>query len=78
MADDAREDAADPGPLDERATDPSLDRRVGDPGGPPPPDEDAIQDWTRAELLQHAEAIGVEVDPGRPREEIIEAILAQS
>lgn len=78
MADDAPEDRAEQGSLDDRSTDPSLERQVGDPGGPPPPDEEAIQDWTRAELLQHAEALGLEVDPGQPRETLIETILAEN
>ncbi len=76
MAEDAPEDRADQGLLDDRTTDPSLERRVGDPGGPPPPDEAAIRDWSRAELLQHAEALGLELDPGQPREALIEAILS--
>lgn len=76
MPDDPPEDRGEEGLLDERPTDPSLRRRVGDPGGPPPPDEEALQEWTRAELLQHAEALGLELDPGQPREDLLEAILA--
>ena len=47
-----------------------------DQGGEPPQPEPGLDSMTKAELLEHAEAQGVEVDDSMTKAEITEAIEA--
>ncbi len=70
-------DRSDPRTDDEppdRRSDPTLDRTTGNPGGPPPTDREALDAWSRQELLEHADDIGIEVPSDASHDDLVDRI----